>query len=61
MMNEYWALVAQIGLWGWIVTVFFFIHCSFPANDQFVVKAAGKWGIISICFFLFWITGMLLA
>jgi len=60
-MNEYWALVSQIGLWGWIVTIIFFIHYSFPADNQFVVKAARKWGLISLCFFLFWIAGMFLA
>jgi len=60
-MNEYWALFSQIGLWGWVATVLFFIHYSFPHNEQFVLKAALKWGGISICFFTCWISGMLLA
>ena len=60
-MNEYWALVSQVGVWGWVVTVFFFIHFSFPGRDQFVFKSAAKWGGISMVFFLVWIAGMLLA
>lgn len=60
-MNEYWALLAQFGLWGWVVSILFFIHGSFPNAEKFVVKAAFKWGGISICFFIFWVTGMLLA
>lgn len=60
-MNEYWALLSQIGLWGWVVTVLFFIHYSFPGRDRFVTREAFKWGGISICFFSCWVAGMLLA
>ncbi len=60
-MNEYWGLLSQLGLWGWIVTILFFIHYSFPHQDKFVFKAALKWGAISLGFFSFWIAGMLLA
>jgi len=60
-MNEYWALLSQFGLWGWVVTILFFIHYSFPDSERFVSRAAFKWGGISLCFFVFWVTGMLLA
>lgn len=60
-MNEYWALLAQFGFWGWVLTIFFFIHYSFPHSQEFVTKAALRWGGISLCFFTFWVTGMLLA
>lgn len=60
-MNEYWALLAQFGVWGWVISILFFIHSSFPNSEQFVLKEAFKWGGISLCFFIFWITGMLLA
>jgi hypothetical protein len=60
-MNEYWALLSQFGLWGWVVAILFFIHYSFPCRDKFVVQAALKWGGISLCFFVFWVAGMLLA
>jgi hypothetical protein len=60
-MNEYWALLSQLGLWGWVVSILFFIHYSFPNDDQLVLKAAFKFGGISLCFFIFWVTGMLLA
>jgi hypothetical protein len=61
IMNEYWALLSQIGLWGWIVAMLFFIHSTFPAGNTFIIKSALKWGVISICFFTFWVAGMLLA
>jgi hypothetical protein len=60
-MNEYWGLVAQAGLWGWIVAVLILIHTSFPADNCFVIKSAVKWWVISLVFFAFWITGMLCA
>jgi hypothetical protein len=60
-MNEYWALLSQLGLWGWVITVLCFIHYSFPDSEQFITKAAFKWGAISLCFFALWVSGMLLA
>jgi hypothetical protein len=60
-MNEYWALLSQAGLWGWIVSVLLLIHTSFPSANTLVVKSAVKWGAISICFFIFWVAGMSLA
>jgi hypothetical protein len=60
-MNEYWGLLAQIGLWGWITAVIFFIHYSFPAVNQFIKREAFRWGLISLLFFACWITGMVLA
>lgn len=60
-MNEYWGLLAQVGLWGWIVSVLLLIHTSFPAGNSFIVKSAVRWGTISLCFFAFWVTGMLFA
>lgn len=60
-MNEYWALLSQAGLWGWVVTVLLLIHNAFPRGNSFVAKAAIKWGGISVVFFVFWVAGMLLA
>lgn len=60
-MNEYWALLSQVGLWGWIVTMLFLIRSAFPENNLFVARAAYKWGGISLCFFASWVAGMLLA
>ena len=60
-MNEFWALLSQIGLWGWVAAVLFFIHYSFPRENQFIAAAALKWGGLSLGFFLFWVTGMLFA
>ncbi len=60
-MNEYWGLLAQFGLWGWIASVIFLIQYSFPGVDAFRRKSAIVWGVISIIFFSCWITGMILA
>lgn len=60
-MNEYWGLLSQAGLWGWIISVLVCIHKSFPAENSFVAAAAIKWGGVSFCFFICWISGMLLA
>jgi len=61
MMNEYWGLLSQLGLWGWIFTVIIFIHYAFPSVDHFMKRDAFRWGIVSLIFFAFWITGMVLA
>lgn len=60
-MNEYWGLLSQVGLWGWIGAVLVLIHTSFPADNCFIKGSAVKWGIISLSLFAFWITGMLFA
>lgn len=60
-MNEYWGLLAQLGLWGWIASVIFLIQYSFPGVDAFRRKSTIVWGVISIIFFSCWITGMILA
>jgi len=60
-MNEYWGLLSLAGLWGWIVAVLILIHTAFPTENSIVVRSAVKWGAISLCFFTFWITGMLFA
>jgi hypothetical protein len=60
-MNEYWGLLSQAGLWGWIAAVLILIHTSFPADACFVLKSAGKWSLLSLFFFTCWIAGMLLA
>lgn len=60
-MNEYWGLFSQAGLWGWIVTTLILQHTSFPSENCFIVRSAVKWGVISLCFFACWVTGMLLA
>lgn len=60
-MNEYWGVFAQLGLWGWVAAVLFFINYSFPAINEFSAKNAFRWGTVSMLFFVFWVTGMLLA
>lgn len=61
MINEYWGLISQLGLWGWIFAVIIFIHYAFPSLDHFMKRDALRWGIVSLIFFAFWITGMILA
>jgi hypothetical protein len=60
-MNEYWALLTQLGLWCWVLSVLIFIHRTFPRAGEFVTSAAIKWGGFSLFFFFCWVAGMLLA
>lgn len=61
MLHEGWAVVSQIGLWGWIVSVIVFIVRAFPARDVLDGRVAAGWGVTVAVFFALWITGMLLA
>ena len=58
MLNDGWAIVCQIGLWGWIVSTFAFIVTAFPARGRFELKAARWWGGALALFFALWIVGM---
>lgn len=59
MINEGWAVITVIGVWGWILAgVGFFIRV-FPARDRFNGGAAAIWGGAFILFYLLWVTGMI--
>ena len=59
MMNEGWAIVTVIGVWGWILAGVGFILRAFPARDRFRSRAAAIWGVGFIIFYALWVGGMI--
>jgi len=59
MIHEWWALLSQIGLWGWIFSVIFFIFTAFSRRSEFNLHSI-KWGVLSVVFFACWVVGMIL-
>lgn len=61
MLNDGWAVVCQVGLWGWIASTIILIVKAFPMRGVMDGKAAGRWGGVGVAFFVIWILGMVLA
>jgi hypothetical protein len=61
MINEVWAIVAVIGVWGWILAGVGFTFRAFPARDRFNGRCAAIWGGCFIFFYALWIAGMIKA
>jgi hypothetical protein len=59
MINEGWAVVTVIGVWGWILSGIGFILGVFPARDEFNRKSATIWGASFFFFYALWVTGMI--
>jgi len=59
MMREGWALLAEIGLWGWIMATIGFILHAFPAAQSFNKTAAFWWGSSLVILYTLWVVGML--
>lgn len=57
MVNEFWAAITQVALWGWIIATFIFIWNAF-AGGVFHSKA-WPWGVAVTCFFSLWTFAML--
>ena len=61
MLHDGWAVLCQIGLWGWIVSTMVLIVKAFPVRSVINIQAAGRWGgVVAVCFAL-WVLGMVLA
>jgi hypothetical protein len=58
MINEGWALITVIGVWGWILSGIGFILGVFPTRDAFDSKSAALWGGSFIFFYAIWVAGM---
>lgn len=54
-----WALVCEIGLWGWVGSAVLLIKQSFTVRDVFRTKPAAVWGGCLAAFYFLWIVGML--
>ena len=59
MINEAWAVICVIGVWGWILSGVGFTLRVFPAGDAFKRKSAVLWGACFIFFYALWIAGMI--
>jgi hypothetical protein len=61
MINESWALLCEIGFWGWILSTVGMIVQTFTRKDNFNKKYALLWGAGMTGFYAFWIYGMIRA
>lgn len=61
MLHDGWAVVCQVGLWGWIASTIGLIVNAFPRRGIMDGAAAGRWGGGVVVFFGLWIVGMVLA
>lgn len=58
MISETWALICEIGLWGWIGAAMGLILNSFPIRGEFNKRPAIIWGGSLVLFYALWIVGM---
>ena len=61
MANESWALLCEIGFWGWILSIVGLTLQTFARKDNFNKKYAFLWGVGTALFYAFWIYGMVRA
>ena len=61
MANEWWSLMAVVGVWGWVFSGCGFIIRVFPARDLFNGRSALFWGGSFLFFYTLWVAGMTLA
>lgn len=61
MLHDGWAVICQVGLWGWIASTMVLIVKAFPKRGTMDGKAAAGWGGAMAVFFAIWIAGMMLA
>jgi hypothetical protein len=59
MLNENWALLCEVGLWGWILSTAAMAIQVFARRDNFDKKYALLWGLAIAGFYTFWIYGMI--
>ena len=61
MLRDGWAVVCQVGLWGWVAATIVFITKAFPRRGHMDGKAAGLWGVAVVAFLSLWVLGMVMA
>ena len=59
MINDPWALLCEVSLWGWQGAALGFILRSFPTRDAFNKRTGAVWGSCFIFFYILWTVGML--
>lgn len=59
MSNEWWGVICDVGVWGWVLSVVGFILGVFPARDRFDCNKALTWGTGFLFFYALWVVGMM--
>jgi len=59
MIHEGWALICEIGLWGWVAAAAGLILQAFPSRDTFKKRPAAFFGGGLLLFSVLWCIGML--
>lgn len=59
MTNEAWALLCEIGLWGWLAAAIGLILHAFPSRNEFRKGPAAAWGGCLVLLYALWVVGML--
>lgn len=61
MIDESWAVLCELGFWGWILAAAGFFLYAFPRRGTFQPGAAVLFGGVGLSCFALWILGMLKA
>jgi len=59
MANDFWSIVAIMGLLGWVASTIVFVFRAFPERNRFEAGAARVWGAAVVASFSIWIAGLL--
>lgn len=59
MSNEWWGVICDAGVWGWVLSAAGFILRVFPARDRFNGISALVWGAAFFFFYALWVVGMM--
>jgi len=59
MQNEWWGVIAVVGVWGWIFSGVGFFLKAFPRADRFDKRGALIWGGTFLFFYVLWVIGMM--
>lgn len=63
-MNEVstgWALILELGFFGWITCTILFIFKAFDEAGNFYSRKALFWGLMIISFYAIWVVGLVKA
>jgi len=58
MISQGWAIVCELGFFGWVGCAIGFIFRSFGENDTFFGRRAVFWGALVVIFYGLWVVGM---
>ncbi len=61
MINQGWAIVCELGFFGWVGCTIGFIFRAFGDDDTFHGRRALFWGVLVVLFYALWVLGMMKA